>query len=170
MGLKAYAALLCAAVIAGMAISVPAVEAAPKKRYVTTTTRGAPANRPRARVTVAPRSFLDAGTEVLPGERKFLDYAIPPTYMPLGVVTNTGGRVGWHRRRCRAPSICRAAIIRSGGDVGSRSSTSELRYQALLHVALGEHPPNARPIERTLAHRAGGGSGIHFAIRKVAAA
>ena len=32
-----------------------------------------PVNRPRARVTVAPRSFLDAGTEVLPGERKFTE-------------------------------------------------------------------------------------------------
>ena len=25
------------------------------------------------------RSWLDGGTEVLPGERKFTDYAIPPT-------------------------------------------------------------------------------------------
>ena len=41
---------------------------------------------------MAPRSFLDAGTEVLPGERKFLDYAFPPGYIPLGVVTNTGGQ------------------------------------------------------------------------------
>src|SRR5215831_10550275 len=38
--------------------------------------------RPRARVVVLPRSYLDAGTEVLPGERKFLDYAYPPTYQP----------------------------------------------------------------------------------------
>jgi hypothetical protein len=37
------------------------------------------AKRKRSRVVVAPRSFLDACTEVLPGERKFLDYAIPPT-------------------------------------------------------------------------------------------
>ncbi len=103
MGLKAYAAVLCAATIAGMTFAVPAVEAAPKKRYVSTTTRVAPANRPRARITVAPRSFLDAGTEVLPGERKFTDYAIPPTYMPLDVVTNTGGRVGWHQSPLPGP-------------------------------------------------------------------
>jgi hypothetical protein len=95
MGWKAYAALVCAAVIAGSAFSIAPVEAAPKKRYVSATSRAAH-GRPRARITVAPRSFLDAGTEVLPGERKFLDYALPPTYMPLGVVTNTGGRVGWH--------------------------------------------------------------------------
>lgn len=33
---------------------------------------------PRTRVYVTRRSWLDAGTEVLPGERKFTDYAIPP--------------------------------------------------------------------------------------------
>lgn len=29
-------------------------------------------------LVVEPRSFLDAGTELLPGEGKFLDYALPP--------------------------------------------------------------------------------------------
>ena len=33
--------------------------------------------RARTRVTVRPRSFLDGGTEVFPGERKFTDYALP---------------------------------------------------------------------------------------------
>jgi hypothetical protein len=33
---------------------------------------------PRTRVYVTTRSWLDAGTEVLPGERKFQDYAFPP--------------------------------------------------------------------------------------------
>src|SRR5882757_10190661 len=33
---------------------------------------------PRTRVYVSTRSWLDAGTEVLPGERKFQDYAFPP--------------------------------------------------------------------------------------------
>ena len=33
---------------------------------------------PRTRVYVSKRSWLDAGTEVLPGERKFTDYAYPP--------------------------------------------------------------------------------------------
>lgn len=35
---------------------------------------------PRTRVYVSRRSWLDAGTEVLPGERKFTDYAFPPGY------------------------------------------------------------------------------------------
>ncbi|MGN1288800.1 MAG: hypothetical protein ACI4XG_19780, partial [Bradyrhizobium sp.] len=33
---------------------------------------------PRTRVYVTTRSWLDAGTEVLPGDRKFNDYAYPP--------------------------------------------------------------------------------------------
>jgi hypothetical protein len=61
------------------------------------------AKRPRSRVVVVPRSFLDAGTEVLPGERKFLDYAFPPTHTTMGVVTNTGGRVGWHNSPLPGP-------------------------------------------------------------------
>jgi hypothetical protein len=48
---------------------------------------------PRARVTVEKRSFLDAGTEVLPGQRKFLDYAYPPGYSPSGVIDYTSGNV-----------------------------------------------------------------------------
>src|SRR3954471_11989344 len=33
---------------------------------------------PRTRVYISRRSWLDAGTEVLPGDRKFTDYAFPP--------------------------------------------------------------------------------------------
>jgi hypothetical protein len=33
---------------------------------------------PRTRIYVTKRSWLDAGTEVLPGERKFMDYAYTP--------------------------------------------------------------------------------------------
>jgi len=36
--------------------------------------------RVRTKITVRPRSYLDGGTEVIPGERKFLDYAQGPTY------------------------------------------------------------------------------------------
>jgi hypothetical protein len=35
---------------------------------------------PRTRVYVTTRSWLDAGTEVLPGDRKFMDYAFPSPY------------------------------------------------------------------------------------------
>jgi hypothetical protein len=33
---------------------------------------------PRTRLYISRRSWLDAGTEVLPGDRKFNDYAYPP--------------------------------------------------------------------------------------------
>jgi len=65
--------------------------------------RMAGTKRPQSRVVVEPRSFLDAGTEVLPGERKFLDYALPPTHTPIDVVQNTGGRVGWHNSPLPGP-------------------------------------------------------------------
>jgi hypothetical protein len=106
MTMKAYAAGLCAAAIAVTAMAVPAAEAATKKRYVEPTTRVARADRPRARVVVAPRSFLDAGTEVLPGERKFTDYAFPPSGnggIGINAVTSTGGKVGWDRSPLMQP-------------------------------------------------------------------
>jgi hypothetical protein len=33
---------------------------------------------PHTRIFITKRSWLDAGTEVLPGDRKFQDYAFPP--------------------------------------------------------------------------------------------
>jgi hypothetical protein len=50
-----------------------------------------PANRRRPRVVIRGRSYLDAGTEVLPGERKFSDYVIPPGYSALQNVDVFGG-------------------------------------------------------------------------------
>jgi hypothetical protein len=40
------------------------------------------ATRPATRVVVTKRSFLDAGTEVKPGERHFTNYVFPPGYNP----------------------------------------------------------------------------------------
>jgi hypothetical protein len=74
-----------------------------KERNIMTSTRVVGAKSPRTRVRVEPRSFLDAGTEVLPGERKFLDYAFPPTHTPMETVQNTGGRVGWHNSPLPGP-------------------------------------------------------------------
>ena len=92
MGIKTCLAGLCLAVLAATVIDVPPVEA---QTYTA----------PRARITVEPRSFLDAGTEVLPGDRKYTDYAFPtgPYATPLSVVQNTGGRVGWHRSPLPGP-------------------------------------------------------------------
>jgi hypothetical protein len=44
---------------------------------------------------VTPRSFLDPGTEVLPGEEKYMDYAFPPGYSPLQVVSGSASPAGW---------------------------------------------------------------------------
>jgi hypothetical protein len=35
---------------------------------------------PRTRIYVSKRSWLDGGTEVIPGDRKFTDYAFPSPY------------------------------------------------------------------------------------------
>ncbi len=72
-----------------------------KKEHSVTTTRAAKVKRPR--VVVVPRSFLNAGTNVRPGDRKFLDYAFPPTHTALDVVSNTGARVGWHNSPLPGP-------------------------------------------------------------------
>ena len=52
--------------------------------------------RARTRITVKPRSYLDGGTEVVPGERKFMDYAQAPTYGWLAP-TSSWDPVGTHR-------------------------------------------------------------------------
>jgi len=76
------AALLVA--VAALAVGVSATHADAAKRKNTDRAyaqRGPNVSYqagPRTRIYVTKRSWLDAGTEVLPGERKFLDYAIPP--------------------------------------------------------------------------------------------
>ncbi|HVY00299.1 MAG TPA: hypothetical protein VHA55_10990 [Pseudorhodoplanes sp.] len=42
--------------------------------------------RRRTRVIVNRRSYLDGGTEVLPGEKHYQDYANPPYYNVYGVL------------------------------------------------------------------------------------
>jgi len=43
---------------------------------------------PHTRIYVTKRSWLDAGTEVLPGDRKFSDYAFPVTPRSFGMENN----------------------------------------------------------------------------------
>ena len=73
------------------------------------------ADRAAARASsCTPRSFLDAGTEVQPGERKFTDYAFPPSNVEhsgrLAAVINIGGRrrLATPNRSWRVPGICPA--------------------------------------------------------------
>ena len=45
--------------------------------------------RTRTRVIIQRRSFLDTGREAMPGDHKYMDYAIPPNYSVTGVIDNT---------------------------------------------------------------------------------
>lgn len=58
--------------------------------------------RARTRIIVQKRSYLDGGTEVLPGERKFTDYAIPPNYSALENALGPGQ--GFRSRSYSSPS------------------------------------------------------------------
>jgi hypothetical protein len=88
------------AAVAGLAtatvLTAGSADAAPKKRVYVTRAAGpyaAPSargqtvftsrgedGRTHTRIIVQKRSFLDGGTEVLPGQRKFTDYVYPPGY------------------------------------------------------------------------------------------
>ncbi|MPZ40185.1 MAG: hypothetical protein GEU95_19435 [Rhizobiales bacterium] len=96
MTIKLCAAVFCAAAIALSSVAVTPADAQQKrsatkkaaKKYGPVPITMAP---PRARVTVRRRTFLDAGTHVIPGDRKFTDYALPPTYYPASVADNRAG-------------------------------------------------------------------------------
>jgi hypothetical protein len=82
---------LCVAALAALIASSLAVP---------TGAQSVPAKKPDAahpkappRVVVEKRSFLDAGTEVKPGQRKFTDYAFPPGYSPTSSIDFTTGNV-----------------------------------------------------------------------------
>ena len=85
-------ACLAAAAIVATALAQSA-DAAPRKR-VYARGAGQPTvfisrdenGRTRTRLIVTPRSYLDGGTEVLPGQRKFTDYAIPPYWTPIDIL------------------------------------------------------------------------------------
>lgn len=82
---NALAAALAAVTVAAVGFSATDAMAAPKKKQVATATDNRGPNysyqsSPRTRVFISRRSWLDGGTEVLPGERKFTDYAYAPGY------------------------------------------------------------------------------------------
>jgi hypothetical protein len=88
-GAKTLAILLATAAIVTAGFGVTAADAQTRKRTTENdpTYDGPPRKgvnstyqRGRTRVYVTRRSWLDAGTEVRPGERKFTDYAFPPGY------------------------------------------------------------------------------------------
>ena len=99
--------LCVAALAASIAGSLVVVAAVPAMAQ-TEPARKPDAARPKAppRVVVEKRSFLDAGTEVRPGDRKFTDYAFPASGnagIGINAVTSTGGKVGWDRSPMMQP-------------------------------------------------------------------
>jgi hypothetical protein len=93
MRLQAVCVISFAVLLNATALAAPPADPQgnpPPKRHVAKPARP---GDPKARVTVEKRSFLDAGTEVLPGQRKFLDYAYPPGYSPTGVIDYTSGNI-----------------------------------------------------------------------------
>ena len=99
-------AIVAAATVLAATLAPPA-EAAPRKR-VAAAPSGQPTvfvsrdedGRTRTRIIVTPRSFLDGGTEVLPGQRKYTDYVNPPNYRPLDIL---GPGKGYDRMPLNGP-------------------------------------------------------------------
>jgi hypothetical protein len=75
--------------LASLAVLIAAVAPAGAETPV----KKKPAADTPAHVTVQKRSFLDAGVEVKPGQRKFTDYAFPPGYSPTSSIDFTSGNV-----------------------------------------------------------------------------
>jgi hypothetical protein len=88
LGLASLAALMVVAVAAASPAGAQTTVTQTQVKKKPAADRDAP-----ARVTVQKRSFLDAGTEVLPGQRKFTDYAFPPGYSPTQSIDYTSGNV-----------------------------------------------------------------------------
>jgi hypothetical protein len=82
LGLASLAALIA------VAVAFPAGAQTPPDKKKPVAERDTPAH-----VTVQKRSFLDAGVEVKPGQRKFTDYAFPPGYSPTSSIDFTSGNV-----------------------------------------------------------------------------
>jgi hypothetical protein len=83
-----FAALLATAAIIAVGFDMTAVNAQSKRQsddrgrayYGPNGPNVSYQQGPRTRIYVSKRSWLDAGTEVLPGDRKFMDYAFPSPY------------------------------------------------------------------------------------------
>ena len=94
MSLK-WTAVLAAAAVAATVFAAPADAQQQRRRVAYTPNAGGPATtfvsrdesgRTRTKIILQKRSYLDGGTEVLPGQRKFTDYVNPPYSSPLDIL------------------------------------------------------------------------------------
>ena len=95
MARKTLAMVVIAA--AGGALLIAAPASAQQKQpgydlsqYSAQTKRNARVVRPRSRITVTRRSYLDAGNEVYPGSMRYTDYVMPPGYSAYSNFDPTG--------------------------------------------------------------------------------
>ncbi|MEX0753278.1 MAG: hypothetical protein WD073_10195 [Xanthobacteraceae bacterium] len=94
---KSSPVLLSGLMAAALALAAAPVEAQTKKKPVVYGNAGThytivdEDGRTRTRIIVQKRSFLDGGTEVLPGQRKYTDYVFPPGYSPTSAIDGTVG-------------------------------------------------------------------------------
>ena len=90
------AVLLAATAVVAVGCGVTSAGAEPKRQF---DNRGRPyygtngpnvsyQQGPHPRIYVSKRSWLDAGVEVLPGDRKFTDYAFPQSPRSFGMENN----------------------------------------------------------------------------------
>ena len=103
MHLKSAAALCFGLVIFGLA-AAPA-DAQTRQRIASDGTRYVERGedgRTRTRIVIQRRSFLDAGTEVLPRSQRYTDYVFPYGGSPLNVVENT--MIGGQRHPLPGPT------------------------------------------------------------------
>jgi hypothetical protein len=75
-------------------LAAPADAAAKKKRVVTAAGHTVFVSRDedgrtRTKIIIQKRSYLDGGTEVMPGDRNDHDYASLPNHSAIGVLDNT---------------------------------------------------------------------------------
>jgi hypothetical protein len=99
MRLKVFATAFAvtAASIAALGLLALPADAAPKKKRVaivdsrghTVFTSRDEDGRRRTRIIIQKRSYLDPGTEVLPGDEHNHDYAFQPSYSATDVLNNT---------------------------------------------------------------------------------
>jgi hypothetical protein len=94
MRLKFVAATFAA--VGALALLAAPADAQQKKKRVTYDTRGNTVftsrdenGRTRTRIIIQKRSYLDPGTEVLPGSRNDQGYAFSPNQRPVSVLDNT---------------------------------------------------------------------------------
>ncbi len=94
MPVRTFASWLCAVAAGGLLMTLAAApadaqqrpgyrQAAPQSTYVRVRDED---GRVRTRVIVQRRSYLDGGTEILPGQRKYTDYVSLPGQRPLDIL------------------------------------------------------------------------------------